>query len=130
MKWWQAVLNSSEATKRRYAFVVAVLFTGLIGLVWMISLSVRLDEVENREPVAVPEGAFSGFLKDARSRVDGLFEQTSQLMPGEVPEISTSSDTTTTTKSNATSTAVSTSTPRTPARLKAVSSSSEGTSEE
>lgn len=87
LKWIEKTRKKPKAVRDQYAFFGALTVTGLIALVWFVSLPSHFADVEvagEDERQAV--GAFSRFLSDAKSNIAAVF---STVPENEQPATST-----------------------------------------
>lgn len=70
---WHDLKGKPRAARERYAFFGATIITGVIGVFWLVALSVEFQGTE----VIIPEeietdGAFARFWGDARETTESL----------------------------------------------------------
>lgn len=77
--------KKSKGTKDAYAFWGAAIVTGLVALVWTVSLPVRFSEVgtvANVETAAGGDGALSQFFSKMKENISDTWQQNKEAFGG------------------------------------------------
>ena len=75
--------KKSKSTKEAYAFWGAAILTGLVGIIWVVSLPVRFSEVgsvANVEAAVATEGALSQFFSKMKENISNTWQQNKEAI--------------------------------------------------
>lgn len=82
LKWIEKTRKKPKEVRNQYAFFGAVVVTGFIVVLWVVSLPSQLARIEeSKEGDETPKGAFSQFITDAKQNFAGAFAANTDEAP-------------------------------------------------
>lgn len=85
MNFFTRLQSKSSDVKAQYAFVFASLITGLIGVVWMSTLSTRFSEFTASKPgITEDPNSLNDFVGEAKSQLGNVIDSTKENIINEI----------------------------------------------